>query len=191
VKNQEDIEKRLRKLRVRYANKYASASQERKHLNCVFNEVHETRDLPYTRTKSIEMPIAPRDQVTLVVFHGRQDVTHLCMYGSDSNKWQGSMCDSDDIAKSCSMFKPRVDAQTAKDEFLELVANDEYVFNNYRDVATLQWVLGERIHEVPLTNLERFVLWVKCFFIRVLKPSATVPLPSLPKDLWDDPSSNT
>jgi hypothetical protein len=193
VKTKEDIEKRLRKLRFRYAHKYIQASQERKHLNCVFNEVHETSALPYTKTKSVEMPLAPREQVTLVVFQNKPDTSvHLCMYGSgDPEKWQGSTCDSDDISKSCSMFKPKIDANTAKDEFLELVSNDEYVFDNYRDVATLQWVLGERVHEIPLSVTERFFLWLRCLFTRVLKPSPQLPPPSISEDLWNDSSPNT
>lgn len=187
MKTKEDIEKRLKKLRLRYAHKYIQNSQERKHLNCVFNEVHQTSALSYARTQAIEMPVAPKEQATIVVFQNKNDgLTHLCMYESnDAKNWQGLTCDSDEVSSSCSMFKPRTNVQDAKQEFLNLLVDDEYVFDNYRDVATLQWVLGERIHDVPLSLLDRLSIWVRSLFIRVPKP-ITKNLLSLSDDLWND-----
>lgn len=187
MKTKEDIEKRLKKLMARYAIKHIRSSQDRKHLNCVFNEVHQTVVLPYTRTKSIEMPVAPRDQSTVVVFQNENNGSvHLCMYGSeDSKNWKGSICDSDEVSLSCPMFKPRTSIQESKKEFIEHLADDEYVFNNYRDMATLQWVLGERVHEMSLSLFDRFNIWFKSLFIGVKNPvpDATV---YLPDDIWDD-----
>jgi hypothetical protein len=187
VKSQDEIEKRLRKLRLRYAHKYMQQSQERRHCNCKYNEAHYPRKLPYTRTQATELPLAPRDQVTLVVLQEEKPV-RLCMFNADdSSKWQGNVCDSDDVSKSCPMFKPRVSPDAAKEEFLELVGNDEYVFDNYRDVATLQWVLGERVHEVPLSWWERFTLWLRQKIMRVVKPIPALPPAPIPEDLWNDP----
>jgi hypothetical protein len=107
------------------------------------------------------------------------------MYGSnDPKKWTGLTCDSDNIAKSCSMFKPKVDSDTARDEFFKLVSNDEYVFNNQRDVATLQWVLGLRIYDIKLSIVERFMLWIVCMFSRVNKPKFL--LEDIPNDSIED-----
>lgn len=188
MKTRDDIEKRLRKLRLRYAHKYVLKSQERRHRNCAFNEIHPVGEAPYTVTQSRELERAPRRQVTLVVLNDELDGVGLCMHNaSDSSKWEGNTCDSDDVSRSCPLFKPRASAEEAKNGFLELVADDEYVFENYRDVATLQWVLGERVHELSLSWWERLVLWVRTAFLRVAKPTPLLPPAPLPKDLWDDP----
>jgi hypothetical protein len=89
------------------------------------------------------------------------------------------------------MFKPRVGIENSKKEFLELLGNDEYVFDNYRDVATLQWVLGERVHERALNWFERLILWFRFSFIKVLKPTPRLPESSLPEDLWNDSPPNS
>jgi len=190
VKTKDDIEKRLRKLRLRYAHKYVQHSQERRHCNCLYNEAHQPSSVPYTRTQSEERDVAPRHQVTLVVVRPEEPV-RLCMYGAeDAAKWEGNVCDTDEVSRSCPMFRPRVSAAEAKDEFLESVADDELVFEKYRDVATLQWVLGERVHEIPLTWWDRLTLWFRVQLSKVVKPAPRLPPAELPKDIWDDPASN-
>lgn len=190
MKTKEDVEKRLLKLRRRYAHKYIQKSQERKHLNCVYNEVHNSTKLRYTH--SVDAPLALRNQSTVVVFQNDDNgPVHLCMYDSgDAKEWKGSVCDSDEVSSSCPMFKPRLNLEDAKSEFLDSLADDEYVFNNYRDVATLQWVIGERIHLEPLSITDRIAFFMRSFFIRTPKPVTQLSLP-LPEDLWDDSSSNT
>lgn len=185
MKSKEDIEKRLKKLGARHLHKYIQNSQERKHLNCMFNESHRTYDLPYGKTQFTDVSMSPRRQETLIVISEKSETTRLCMYESkDPKKWAGLTCDSDDIAMSCNMFKPKVDPETAKDYFFKLVSNDEYVFNNQRDVATLQWVLGLRVYDVKLSLLERFMLWIVCKFSSVDKPKQL--LEDISNDLTED-----
>ena len=192
MKSLNDIEKRLRKLRLRYAHKYIQKTQLRQHKNCKFNAVHKPERLKYSKTPENEMELAPRVQQTLVILHDNDQSIHLCMYNADNEtKWLGMTCDSDDIAKSCTWFKPCVSALEAKNEFLELVADDEYVFEHYRDVATLQWVIGERVHSLALTLWERVFLWFSVTFSRITKPIRQLPISEIPKDLWDDSSTNS
>ena len=186
MKSKEVIEKRLKKLGTRYLHKYIQNSQERKHLNCTFNESHRTYGMSYKQDQFTDVSMSPRRQETLIIISDKPNTTRLCMYESnDPKKWVGMTCDSDDIAKSCKMFKPKVDPETARDDFFKLVSNDEYVFNNQRDIATLQWVLGLRIYDMESSLLERFMLWVVCTFSRVDKPKFLL------EDISDDFTEDT
>ena len=190
MKTKEEVLARLRKLRTRYLTKYIAQSRERKPCNCVHNYVHNPSiNFGGSETKFTDIDLSLRRQTTLVVIQEDRPIG-LCMYGSDdASKWQGDICDTDSRAKSCPVFAPRMDVEQAKSEFLEKLADDEYVFNTYRDVATLQWVLGERVHSIPLSLWERFVLWVNSKFWKVERVKA---LPQVEtSSLWseDDTSS--
>jgi len=184
VKTKDEIERRLTKLRTRYAHKHVDLSQQRKHLNCVYNHAHKPNGNP--KNLDTELEIAPRKQVTLLVIQDEQPI-HLCMYGSDDPaSWPGNICDDDAISRSCKMFQPKVSLDQARQEFIDKLSDDEYVFNNYRDMATLQWVLGKRVHEVPLTLWERFVFWFKSKLFKPQVPVAILPPADLPSDIWQD-----
>jgi hypothetical protein len=185
VKTQPQVEARLKKLRSRYAHKHMESTQQRCYKNCMFNEEHTPAQLDYKPLET-EEELAPRMQKTLVVI-GMDRSVHLCMYGSDkSGTWQGDTCDSDDKAKRCPLFKPRVTIEQAREGFLSSLEDDEYVFDNFRDVATLQWVLGERVHEVPLTLVERFWFWLKTKLWRPIPALPQLPAPELTASLWYD-----
>lgn len=182
MKTRDDVERRLKKLRTRYAHRHVQRSQERRPGNCVYNEEHAPRKLE--PSVPVEHQMAPRSQVTLVVLNEDRPV-RLCMYGAESGKWPGNICDSDGVARSCPMFKPRTSVEEARHGFMEGLADDEHVFNNYRDMATLQWVLGERVHGWPLSWWERLWLFVMGFFARTAKPLPRGPEHTI-EGLWDD-----
>jgi hypothetical protein len=191
VKSRDQVESRLRKLRTRYAHKHVEASQKRCYSNCVHNQVHTPKKLDYGHSLETEFERAPRLQHTLLVLQDDQSV-HICMYGAETPKtWPGDTCDAmDDKAKSCPMFKPRVSLDQARKEFEDKLADDEYVFNNFRDVATLQWVLGQRVHEIPLTLLDRFFFWLKKKFWKSEPALPQLPPAELPEGLWYDQESH-
>lgn len=186
MKTREEVERRLRKLQIRYARKHVQRSQERLPHNCVHNEEHLPPRLEAGPKVPVEEEVAPRQQVTLVVLNEPRPI-RLCMHGADrGEKWRGDVCDDAETARQCPYFKPAKDVRAARDEFMDSLADDEHVFNHYRDVATLQWVLGERVHSYPLAWWQRLWLAVHLFFIRVVKPTAALPAPRVPDDLWDD-----
>lgn len=136
-------------------------------------------------TVSTAVELSPRQNRTLVVIQEDRPI-RLCMYGADdASRWPGNVCDSDDVARSCPMFKARLSVGEAKDEFAHLIEDDEYVFNNYRDVATLQWVLGERIHERELSLWERLVVWIHMKLARTPSAAKALPVPT-DVDLWSE-----
>lgn len=191
MKTRSEVESRLKKLRVRYAHKYVEATQQRCFNNCVFNHEHVPQPVDYGHSLETEMERAPRLQKTLVVI-GDSKTVHLCMYGAnDAGTWPGDTCDTDDKAKRCPMFKPRVSLEQARTGFLEKLSDDEYVFDNFRDMATLQWVLGERVHDVPLTFFERLVFWLKIKFWKPIPALPQLPSSDLPAELWYDPKDDS
>jgi hypothetical protein len=57
----------------------------------------------------------------------------------------------------------------------------EFVFDNYRDVATLQWVLDVRVVAVKLSLVERFLALFKTRNKELPAPKD----PEVPEGIWD------
>jgi len=205
VKNQDDIQRRLQKLRRRYAQKYINSSQDRKPCNCEHNYVdsgeRSSRAMKLSLGPKVETEEewSPRVQRTLMVIQDPKPI-RLCTYGSDNpEKWNGIICDTDDVARACPYFNPSVDRKAAQDEFMDKLADDEFVFDNYRDMATLQWVLGERIHDRGLSWWDKLVFWISDKFSRSVRPvrwrraalkngdhTEKLLNSNVPPDFWDD-----
>ena len=52
----------------------------------------------------------------------------------------------------------------ATEEFNCLMRDDEYVIDNYRDIAALQWVLCTRVKTRRFSGFERLMLLLFSFF---------------------------
>jgi hypothetical protein len=79
----------------------------------------------------------------------------------DPENWPGNICDTDENAQTCPFFDNQHDKATLKKEFDGQLQDPEILFTEYRDVAMLQWTLGEAPEEVT-TNLswwQRIKLW--------------------------------
>lgn len=185
MKSKSDISKRLRNLRVRYAKRFISFSQERKPENCSFNFEHKPNGI-YNNSNFMEIDRAPKTSVTLVVINP-ETPTRLCMYGSENPEtWNGVICDRDEISKSCKYFNPKKRLNEAREEFLSIMSDDEYVYENYKDIATLQWVLGDRIHKSGLNLFEKFIFWIQSVKLRLFKPKL---IPSN-VNIWEEENDN-
>ena len=186
MKSKGTITKRVRKLRLRYAKKHVKASQARRHGNCRHNFEHAA-SLEGRDPDVVELALAPREVVTTLVVRD-DEVVHLCMYGADDPmNWPGDVCDSDEVAGRCEHFEPRESAEEARDGFMELLADDEWVYENHRDLAALQWALDDGKYRVPrqfLSLWERFWLWLTVFFFSSVKKPAP-PLPPF-EDIDED-----
>lgn len=186
MKSESDIVKRLKNLRIRYAKRFIFLSQERKPENCSFNFEHESNGT-YENSNFMEIDRAPKKSVTLIVIKP-ETPTRLCLYGSENPEtWNGVICDRDEISKSCKYFIPKQSLNEAKENFLSLMSDDEYVYENYKDIATLQWVLGDRIHKFGLSLFERLIFWIFSLKLRVFKPKL---IPSN-LDPWNEENDNT
>lgn len=185
MKSQDEIERRLRTLRVRYTKKHIAASQERLPQNCIYN-LEQAPNGHYTKSKSADVDIAPRHSITLVVIQPESPI-RLCMYGADDpSKWPGNICDKAETARCCSWFSAKVSKEVAKTEFLNRLADDEYVYENHPDIAALQWATDGRVYKKSLSPLERLRIWLFSFFVRVPPALPQLPEGEVPDDLWDD-----
>jgi hypothetical protein len=199
MKTQSEIEKRLEKLRARYRRKYVQDNSGRHHQNCVHNYEHKPAG-KFKYSKSHDVALSPRKQTTLLVLNEDQPV-RICTYGSQgpqAGSWNGDVCDNDEKSSACPYFAASQTEEEAGAEFDELMKDVEYVFDNYRDVAALQWVLDVRgpgeAEPPPPSLLERIFAWFRPK--PALLPPApaddeavTEPNPDL-KGLWDADSQD-
>jgi hypothetical protein len=131
----------------------------------------------------VDAEMASKRSITLLVIQP-DEPARLCSYGSqDPSSWNGVICDDDNITKACPMFQPLVDSEQARVEAETLLADDEWVLTNMKDVAALQWVLGDRVYKKGLNWFQRLKLWIQVKMTRVPKP---IFLPELPANIWDD-----
>jgi len=196
VKSKSAILKRLKKLRVRYARSYIKDSQRRAHRNCIYNHEQEPlRSLdPWILEghAKAEVELAPCRTEIIIASSPDRSTAFYCSYGSDdSENWSGIICDKDEIAKECKWFIPEVSPKEARDKFLRLMADDEYIYNNYRDIAVLQWVLDDRVHRHALSWWEELVIWFRFKFLKPKPPAALPPAEDIPEDLWNDSSKDS
>lgn len=186
MKSREEIEKRLKNLASKLKKRHISNSQSKHHESCVFNYVHTPTPGPVP-IESPETEMVPRKHVTLVVIQPDKPV-RICTYGSeDPASWEGVICDSDKTSFSCPVFKSRLSIEEAEQEFNGLMADDAYVFENHKDLATLQWVLGVRLDKVRLSLLEKVYWTLSIGFLQLnlYVRSLFQKNRSLPTDLWD------
>ncbi len=184
MKTESVIRKRAERLRDRYLRRHVQKSQERRHQNCVHNREITPRALPYSRSDlRTELDLSPRVVTTLVVIQEERPV-RVCTYGSeDPSTWNGDVCDSDSTSFPCKFFRPLQTPEAAAEQFMESLLDDKHVFDNYRDLAALQWVLGDRRPTLPwYRRLLAFFLG-RCF----PAPPASLPSPP-PGETVDDPA---
>jgi hypothetical protein len=176
VKSESDVRKRLKKLRSVLLKRGLSETQSRRFENCVFNHRHvptdrkrASEDGPEPQT-AYPRPLRPvhrdaPDTKFLVVL--QDDAVHLCMFGAEKpDQWPGDTCESDDIAKRCKMFRPKISAEEVTSSVSSLLEDDAYVLEHHKDIAALQWVLDERVHAYPLSLFERIVLRLRLAFFK-------------------------
>lgn len=182
MKSREEILKRLRKLRSRYLRQHLRLSQDRLPANCSYNhEISVGPALSGPARDTGARPVAPA-RASLVVLQDAGPTT-VCLYGcEDPAAWAGELCYTREKAASCGWFKPKVDPSKAEREFDALMADDAYVYENYPDVAALQWVVDDRIHRHGPGLFERLLRWL--FRSRSKVPPQLPPqeLPRLPSD---------
>lgn len=153
--------------------------------NCSYNYKHTPTPRPASR-QAIEPEIQPRRSTTLVVIQPEVPV-RICMYGSeDIVNWPGDVCDKDETAQSCPKFKPIVSSEEVRQKAHALLADDEWVFENMKDVAALQWVVNDRIHRYRPSLFQRLLLWIKVRMLKVPPAKPTAPLPEIPSNFWDE-----
>lgn len=187
MKPESVVRKRAERLRDRYLRRHVILSQERRHENCVFNKEIVPRRLPYSQSDlSTELDLAPRQVTTLLVIQEDKPV-RICMYGADSPaEWSGDLCDDDSIAPGCKFFVPLKTVSEATDDFMVALADDKLVYERFRDLAALQWALGDRRPRLPWYRRLVAFLFGKFFPVvpELLLPGASSEVDRELDDLW-------
>ena len=182
MKTQEDVTKRLDKLYGRYLQKYVAASQIRKQCNCIWRVEADSLNRNTSDIPPMEYhPIPCRSQIHIVI--EKDAITGVCTFGSEiQSKWNGDLCNTDKDVEGCKNFTPMLSVDEAVEEFNNLMTNDEYVIDNYKDIAVLQWILCTRVKTRKLRFFERlnlFLSWLVGVRIGTVKR-----LPPIKESLW-------
>lgn len=183
-------------------------SQQRIHTNCKYNLVHSSPTNKSTGTSGsrVHLPVigkedflSPDRQVTnchdyMGVELSENDSIKICTYDiGNSLEWNGDICDNDEISKSCPLFKPRISVEEARAEFEEFMIDDKYVYDNYRDIATLQWTLKTRTNDF-FSFITYIYVWFLMLFVKTKKQKPekfqSSNLEFLVDDIWSEDDSD-
>lgn len=167
MKSEDQIKSRLNSLYSKHKKLWVKENTSPSPDTCIHNYNHVPRPL-VPRPRDLEFKLAPRVQKTLVVIENADRAVRICMYGSENqDKWNGTICDSVEHAQSCPLFTPSISIEEAQSQYENLIMDDEYVYENYKDIAALQWVLDIRAENksVILTERPGFLAFVWSFLI--------------------------
>ena len=154
MKSKDQILARLTKLVTRHKNAYVLEKTRKQPCNCIYNIEDQPRDLLST---SVEHKLAPRTSVSLLVIQQPSPV-RICGYAD--GKWNGDICDKEEIAQACKYFVPVISKEVASAEFEDKLMDDQYILATYPDVAALQWAVDDRAYKVKIPVWKRFLSWL-------------------------------
>lgn len=138
MRKKSQIKKKLRDAKQKYLTKRYREKLSQCPKNCVYNYRHKTEDE-----------------------NGEEVQIGLCMYGSDNpEEWPGMICDDVETAEQCPYFTCKNDKESIRVDFEEELQDDVVVAHHYKDIAALQWVLGEKVYSWDLVWYQRFHVWL-------------------------------
>ncbi len=164
MKTHDEVKARLDKVLNRLCRKHVFNHTKRSPHNCVYNVRHV-----YTpRPSETDVKIAPRKQVTMMVIgDGSPVVSRLCLYKSDGKTCDLIVCDDDLTSGACRHFKPVLSTDECVELFIHNMKDDNYVMQNHKDVAALQWVLD--IRGVKLSYYTIFYVYIVSVYCAVVQ----------------------
>lgn len=135
MRKEAEIRKKMRQVKHRYLVREYKDKLARKSTNCIYYYEHGETD-PET---------------------GRAVTVGLCLYGAQNpEEWPGDLCGG---AKGCPYFETEETKEEIKQRFEESLENEVTVAQHYKDIAALQWVLGEKVYSWDLVWYQRLYLW--------------------------------
>jgi len=145
MKTKTEIETRLLKLNNRYKHDFLTDKTSKYPENCKHNLYYTPNRLNYSHSEN-DTKLSPRNTNSLVIFQEDEPI-RICTYGSvNPDKWNGNICDSDDISSDCPYFSCKHSQEELNIQWEETIKNDEIVLDSYPDIAALQWVLNTRVY---------------------------------------------
>jgi len=142
MQNEGKVKQKIKDAKFRYMKRELRDKLKVCPRNCVHNERHTFTTYEYGEDG--EPTVAVENEIG------------LCMYGADNpEEWPGKICDDVKTAQECPLFQGKYDKEDVKEAFHEKLEDDVYVAENFKDIAALQWVVGEQASEMPMALPQR------------------------------------
>lgn len=143
------VKKKLKDAKFRYMKRELRGKLKQCPENCQHNFRHKFTAYEYAEGDSKPVP-----------YEGELG---LCMYGaSNPEAWPGKICDDVKTAEECPLFLGKFDKEEIKSAFNARLDDPVIVAEEYKDIAALQWVLGENVAELDPSWHQR--AWVAIMF---------------------------
>jgi len=130
-----EVRHRFAQLKMRYLQRLFRKELRRRPANCQFNKAH------------------------MVNMNGQDVEVRLCMLGVDRPDWNVDTCETAKQATSCPAFMLVRNREQIEEQFENNIQEIDYLRENYRDLYTLSWVLGDV--ETKYTWWQRFWLFLE------------------------------
>jgi hypothetical protein len=132
MKSEGKIKQKLKDAKFKYLKRELRSKLRKCPENCQYNVRHNVTSYHY-----VEGSDKPEKRTVEV---------GLCMYGSENpEEWSGKICDEDKTAQDCGLFLGKFDKEEVKAQFNSKLEDDALVAEEYKDLAALQWVVGDSI----------------------------------------------
>ena len=119
MRDEADVRKRLATLKERRLKRLFRSRLKRRPCNCHFNREHTFQK------------------------EGEKVTVRLCMAGIERPDWDVDICDTNEQARNCPIFLLKQNRQEIEAEFEERLHEPEWLRENYPNIYTLAWVLGD------------------------------------------------
>jgi len=149
MQNEGKVKKKLKDAKYRYLKREIRDKMRQCPENCQYNIRHTFTT--YTYKEGETKPVAQQREMG------------LCSYGaSNPEEWNGKICDDVKTAQECGLFLGKYDKEEIKEAFYEKLEDEVTVAEEYKDIAALQWVLGENAVDLDLPLYKQ--AWIVCMF---------------------------
>lgn len=168
MKSEKELKQKLRAVKTSYLVKKYKERLSKKPCNCVHNYRYSTVDVedPGHNYKHLVDWLDDDDQQDDV----NATEVGLCMLNADNpEEWGGVICDDVKTAEDCPFFQARFSREDIETEFEKELEDDIIVAHNYKDIAALQWMIGEKVYSWDLKWYQRFRVMVVFWLSKVLQ----------------------
>ena len=165
MKSEKELKQKLRDVKTSYLVKKYKERLSKKPCNCVHNYRYSTveADPDHNYKHLVEWPEEEP---------GQNDVNPkevgLCMLNADNpEEWGGVICDDIETAQDCPFFQAKFNREDIESEFEDELEDDKIVAHNYKDIAALQWMIGEKVYSWDLRWYQSIRVTLVFWFYKV------------------------
>ena len=164
MKSEKETEQKLRAVKASYLVKKYKERLSKKPCNCVHNYRYSTvdADTDHNYRHLVDWPEMEQQD------DEESREVGLCMLNADNpEEWGGVICDDEETAQNCPFFQARFSKEDIESEFESELEDDKVVAHNYKDIAALQWMLGEKVYSWDLKWHQKMKVFVVFWFYKI------------------------